>query len=521
MTFDGRLSFQAISEKRMKQFPYQHLEPVCDSTYWRSYLTSGPNYIKKFDSDWLKYQKEHPDKKLLEIGTEYFRNIPLLQNVEAQILKCDVPPIYPQNRCMDRVMQLCHSYFKCLRSEAGFDKNFSYTLGTSGGIPWNKCGLKNKRQVLEKFTTLLLKYVYNTNYPDIACYNDKDELLSWEDILRKKSRGIFGSTFHGVIREKILYGRQNDIIHDMHQNSWIKYGFVKQYGGFDTFFKSLENKSFRWESDCSGYDRKIFLKFVYDIRNANIINADQYQEMIDRVTSDNVNPMVLLPNGYVVRRKTGNNSGKNNTTVDNSIAHFIINIYLFLKKLVLEGAVPEEINLSDILPKVNLGIYSDDKIGSFNLEDFGWTSPEDFLSFERDVYSEFGLELKASAQAWSLDYDLGRIAEKHSFLGSYAGFDEFVHMYVPVPRFGKICASFTQKYSGRDKVLRFIRYVVLTLNCVPKSDYFDASLHFLTWYYNHPDNRAYVYLFDEILNDLNLDTSLKDTFSKLYLGFES
>jgi hypothetical protein len=520
MTYDGRLDFFPITGKRAKNFPYEHLKPICDSNYRRPYLDSGPNYIVQFDRDWLNYSSSNPGRDFLQKGSDYFKNIPLLQNVEAQIKKCDVAPKAPDNPVFKRTMELMHSYFKILKSEIKYDPEAQFTLGTSGGIPYNKSGLRDKRAILASDLNNWMKYTFDMNYRDIGCYNDKDELLSMEELSRGKSRGIFGSSFHGIFREMMVYGEQNKIILQNHEESWIKYGFVKQYGGYNKLMKTLERFSFRWEGDFSGFDRKVWLKYVYELRNANLINAHEYKELVERVTKDNVNPLVLLPNGYVVERQTGNSSGKLDTTCDNSIAHMIIKMYLFVKRFHQIGYALDEITLSLIFNNVVLALYSDDSIGSFDLDTFEFETPEVFLDYEREVYSEFGLEMKRSAQFYSIDKTLGRLDPKHSFLGSSAGFDEHINAYVPVPRWGKICSSFTQKYSGRDKVQRFIRYVVLTLNCVPDTEYYDNAMHFLNWYYNHPDNRAFVYMFDEILHELDLDACVKATFSKQYMGFE-
>lgn len=474
------------------------------------------------DKDWSKYSNLYPqDAKLIEDKSDYFRVIPLLDNVNAQILKCDVPPIFPSNNAMERTMELCHSYFKLFRSKPDHVKDENtYDLATSAGLPFCKDkGLTSKRKVLDFDKERLELYIADLRYPDIGAYNDKDELLSTEELERNKTRGIFGSSFHGIYREKFLYGRQNKIILENHKNCWIKYGFVKQYGGFNTFLKNLEDRNFRWESDCSGFDRKIYLGFVYELRNANIINKEEYLDVISRVTQDNVTPLVLLPNGYLVRRPTGNNSGKNNTTVDNSIAHFIINVYIFVKRLMQLGFDRQNIKLSIIMERIKLGIYSDDKLGSFNLNELEYETPEEFLEFERDCYAEFGLEIKKSAQYWTYDPELGRIDEGHSFLGSYASYSETANMYMPSPRFGKICSSFTQRYKNDDIVVRFARILNLTLNCFPDNEIFVSALKYLKFFYD--SNQKKNYLFDELLHEVELDLSVTSSFQRIYLGFES
>lgn len=474
----------------------------------------------------MRFSMKHKEEaKIIEDQTDYFRVVPLLKNVNAQIIKCDVPPKIPDNEALKVTMKLCQSYFKFLRTKAIHKKSENtYDLSTSAGLPFCKDKkLNSKKKVLEFDRERLQLYIADLRYKDIGSYNDKDELLSTEELSRNKTRGVFGSTFHGIYREKLLYGRQNKIIlekgSNLNEEFWIRYGFVKQYGGLSKFARHLQLKKFRWESDCSGFDRRIFLFLVYLIRNANIINDEEYAELIKCVTEDNVTPLVLLPNGYLVRRPTGNSSGKNNTTVDNSIAHFIINIYIFVKRMLELGYDSSEIKISDIFDKVKMGIYSDDKLGSFNLEDFEFSSPEEFLEFERICYDEFGLEIKKTAQFYSLAEEGERLNKGHSFLGSNFDYDEQVNMYVPRPRFGKVCSSFTQKYKNKNILIRFARILSLTINCFPDEVIFQSALKYLVWYYNQ--NLDHAYQFDELLDEIDLDLSVKSSFQRIFLGFES
>ena len=179
----------------------------------------------------------------------------------------------------------------------------------------------------------------------------------------------------------------------------------------------------------------------------------------------------------------------------------------------------QNIKLSIIMERIKLGIYSDDKLGSFNLNELEYETPEEFLEFERDCYAEFGLEIKKSAQYWTYDPELGRIDEGHSFLGSYASYSETANMYMPSPRFGKICSSFTQRYKNDDIVVRFARILNLTLNCFPDNEIFVSALKYLKFFYD--SNQKKNYLFDELLHEVELDLSVTSSFQRIYLGFES
>jgi len=506
------------SSERTIDFPYKFLKLICDTPYRRQYSDRGLNYTSDIDRDWVEYRKKFPSQsKLIEDSSTYHRVRPMWKNVSAQIMKCDVPAVYPVNSSMDETMKLLHVFFRYIRSKPSHEnEDHTYDLAKSPGLPYSKHHQRDKRSVLDRNRKNLIKYTFNLSYPVIDSYNDKDELLDIEDLARGKVRGVFGSSFHGIIREKFLYGLQNQKILEDHQNSWIKYGLVKQYGGFNKAIRSLEKFPFIWESDVSGYDRKIFLKFVYEIRNANIIDKELYLDFINSVTQSNVFPFVLLPNGYLIQRRTGNNSGKNNTTTDNSIAHKIIMVYMFVKRL---NEIGKPVSLSYIFANVELLIYSDDKLGGMNLSAFEFETPQEFLDFEREVYSEFGLECKATSQVHTLKKSGDRVPEIHSFLGSFTHYDEGLDVYVPYPRFGKICSSLVRKYPNPDILIRFCRTVNLTVSCYPNKEVFSRALHYLTWFYNeHPKEN---YLFDEALKMYDIDINARSSFRRVYLGFES
>lgn len=498
-------------------YPYKHLKLVFDTDYRRIYPTSGQNYTDVKDPDWERYKATGAPVDLIEKHASCFRVRPIYKDVMAQIEKCDVAGKLPSGRVWERTLYVCKKYFSFLQSEPSHNYgDHSYDLGTSPGLPWSKMGFRSKRQVLDLKPELLMKYILDLDYPEIDSYNDKDELLDINDLLRRKIRGILGSSFQGIYREKYAYGGQNNKLLLAWKKSWIKYGMVKQYGGFSQFVKSLEKHTCVVESDVSGWDRKCKLDPVYEIRNTHIIDPlGEYADLITEVTKSNIRPEMLLPTGYIVQRQTGNNSGKNNTTSDNSLLHFIVVVYLFFKRLDEMGM---EMKLSTVFEHVTMGIYSDDKLGAFDLE-FFFEDKEEYLSFERDVYAEFGLEIKPTAQLITVKKVGERVDPQHSFLGSYCSFDENSHMYVPFPRMNKICSTFTQKYGNKDVLTRFCRITNLTLNCYPQSDLFKQAMGYLKWYY--AINREFQWQFDEILDDVDIDMSMDDSFRRIYMGFES
>lgn len=481
------------------------------------YKNSGSNYIDIKDRDFQEFKMAGNLATNLEKYADSFEVRPIYKDVLAQIAKCDKPAILPDNPIFERTIEVLTSYFSFMESEPGHDNNEqTYDLGTSPGLPYNKNKMRTKRQVLEVMPEKLKEYITDLDYPDIDCANDKIELLTSEELKRHKVRNIFGSSFHGIYREKTIYGRQNNAFADKWKDGWIKYGFVKQYGGFNRLLKQLEKYDTLFESDCTGWDRSAPLSPVYRIRNALLIKLNDYWiSLRDKVTKSNVNPTVLLPNGYVVQRQTGNDSGKNNTTLDNSILHKIIEVYKFFKRMDALG-IPLE--LSYLFENAHVAIYGDDKFGGMNLFKF-FDSVEHFKQFEIETYAEFGLEIKPGTQIVSFKGAGAMIPPEHSFLGSFAHFDNDKYVYVPHPRLNKVCSTMTQRYNGKDKIVRFCRMLNLALNCYPNKPVFEEALNFCKFLYGRDKDERWQ--FDEILRNVDISLSADDSFRRIYQGFES
>jgi len=167
-SFDGKLNFMALTKERLEQYPYTFLIPICDSLYRRQYATKGPNFTDIEDIFWQRYKNTGADVSLIEDLASCYRVRPLWKNVMAQITKCDVPKIEPNNLIWDRVLKVATTYFSFLEFEPSHNTNdHTYDLSTSPGLPWSKMGYKTKREVLEKLPQLFSEYLYDLEYPII------------------------------------------------------------------------------------------------------------------------------------------------------------------------------------------------------------------------------------------------------------------------------------------------------------------------------------------------------------------
>lgn len=418
---------------------YKHLVPLYGTDYSVTYKDNTIESTFDVDPVWVEF-RDDPAADIIERQASYRRVKPTMSNMQLSLQKMDVPKKEPSGSTYERAFVLTCDYLSFMKSEQSVDyKKFAFIPDTSPGLPWIKIRVKgqrifkDKKSVINTKYTKLMEYVEGYDkFPLVDTCNHKDEMLSQEDLDRHKIRTTFGSSIQKLFLETSLFGGQNKKILE-HTENWIQYGVVKQYGGFNRMIKKLEKHPFRWESDCSGWDRVTCLEVVYRIRDR-LLKCDR--QLFRHVSAFNINPEFISPiDGNIYRRATGVSSGSLNTTTDNSIKHVFIMIYLFSRRLEEIGIVP---NLQDIVDNVELLIYSDDKTGSCNLDFFQFT-PSSFLEYECDIYSEFGLIIKPSSQVWTVSPIGSRISIKHSFLGSNCGFTKYG--YAPLPRMGMICSS--------------------------------------------------------------------------------
>lgn len=325
----------------------------------------------------------------------------------------------------------------------------TFNADSSSGLTGKKTGFPKTCDFLdtEAFHTL----IHDTNHIPIEIMNYKAELLDIEaDLKRNKLRLVSCSDKTFLAKQKILFDNQNESFKNNFQSSWIKYGLVKQYGGFDELVAGFEPYSLISLSDVSGYDKSAVLSDVYDIRAEFLILSEDpeenlfQRELLDYVTYYTLNPFRVLPDGNIVSNEFSNSSGQNNTTTDNCILHLIIIFNLLIKLYTNKHGITP--TYEEIINNANAAIYSDDKVLGIT-EQLLPSSLEEFIEIERSTYLEYGMVIKKTASKAFLhpsgDLFLGE--DSIEFLGSTSLWNPELSIYSMVPRTGKLTSSLTQK----------------------------------------------------------------------------
>lgn len=499
---------------------FQHLVPVGQLPN-RSVpvATRGLNYMISYDPIF----KEFSESGIISCDPLYNRADcervrPLKTDLEASIKKCDVPQRTPSfaDPVYAHAFELTWQYLRddltvSLTPELCRDAEFN--LSASAGFPYTLYGHRSKGDAFQ--TDMFQDLMNRFNYVPVDTVNSKDEFLSQEELSRHKLRTTFGAPLDKVAKQKFFFDAQNHNIINSSKNKWIQYGMTKQYGGFDRAIQRLEQFTHHIQSDAIGWDRNSFLGPVYMLRLRGLSVPDTVEELLNDTVFHTIYPTILLPDGSVWIRVTGNDSGGNNTASDNSILHLLIMMHLLT--ILYHEKYGEFPSLDDILENALMLIYSDDKLGGVNLEFFG-VDMSGFASAEQLVYARYGMGVKPSSILVTTFN--GRVDPRHEFLGSFLHFDERSFRYIPYPRIGKICSSVTRIGLNNDlsNTEYFMKTLQLTLLAYKDTEIFNILIHFIYFLIQRSNNDPELL---QILEENNLSTFDGSTALSFHLGWES
>lgn len=259
---------------------------------------------------------------------------------------------------------------------------------TSATFPFTVLGFKKKRDVL-RHPTFWNEWVFKPfDKPCIWRVSPKYEFLHiMDDIFNGKIRTFIIPPLHLLYWQKVFCAEAD---HNLikYQCGDIRYGISFAYGGFHRFVSRHGPNIFLRkfiEADVSGWDRVlVLLEHVWKMRKRGLKNVHpSLWKFYDWVEENTLNSILLLPNGDLIRKNWGNNSGSGTTTSDNCLAHQIIMDYL---RIHLQD---EDIcHVLDLLAD----LYGDDSLASLLTQ----LTDDELKQIWIHVYSLFGMTIKPS-----------------------------------------------------------------------------------------------------------------------------
>lgn len=396
---------------------------------------------------------------------------PFLKSVR----KCDKPLIKPEGGWRAALYDVALAYT---------DRMYEYMYGsapataitfntvTSAGVPYN-LKYKSKGDMLKNGREEFKEAMIRSEWA-LFKTNSKDEFLPIEDVMEEnKLRTYFSQNVADLGRQKVFTTDQNERMKARSDPKywpihWSRYGFVKQYGGFNDLYAMHAQFLYHKTRDISGYDRtQPFMMDIWDMRERWMkcqvrggppaVWPDSFQAAFDQVRLEVCRPWIFLPDGSVYERQCGNPSGSDTTTTDNTIGHTIGEFYSILcYRYEMDEHV---LSYEEILEHTAISLYGDDELGSCNLPElFGpYATMEGWRDSDIESFASLGMVVKEKAVEWREGEPKGL-----EFLGSRSMLVD--GYYLPLPRLGKLCTSVVFCVHGKQKTAQQLFSTIMAIN---------------------------------------------------------
>jgi len=319
---------------------------------------------------------------------------------------------------------------------------------TSCGYPWS-LKFHNKRDLLENLGSKMLDDYWDhllggeDEIVPIWTCSQKCELRSLEKIQENKIRTFLASPFeHSSSMNRLCLDMNNKFYDHAGERIWSVVGSSKFLGGWHRLYtrlakcdddrtKEFENNAF--ELDESEYDSSIFelaLEGQRDIRWSMLREVDRTPDNWTRMRKlyeAVVHSVIVLENGELVQKHTGNPSGSTNTIVDNTMILFRLFCYAWI---LLCREHNRDISYEDFLSNVEAALCGDDNTFTVSDEVVDWFRP---VNISR-VWSAIGVTTKTPC-------DEPRPLKEVSFLSNGFTYDVSSEMWMPVPETDRVLGS--------------------------------------------------------------------------------
>jgi len=198
-------------------------------------------------------------------------------------------------------------------------------------------------------------------------------------IIEKSLRTFIVQPSAGVYHHKRIYGKQGMAMKGFW---WSAYGMNPFEGGVARLAAELNKFKYKFMWDAIRWDRIAeWMNEIYDLRDK-YVNDDDFRAW---VRENVINSFVVLPNGDLIYKRWGNNSGSAQTTPDNILGMSYIMLAIFAAIVNGDDYMMEHIN-DFMFAKM----FGDDVVGSFTVS--GVTA-DSFMEQAIETFQEFNIKL--------------------------------------------------------------------------------------------------------------------------------
>jgi len=456
-------------------------------------------------------------EKNLHVGSAYRMVIPNLNASFKSVSKYDKPQPQLNEESWELSGEWTKQHF--IRHMGGsrvLDQDFcvkELDRSTSVGYPLS-LEFHTKGEYLDRGPKLMLadfwdmigKIEERVMRPIWTC-SQKRELRAAEKLLENKIRTFTASPIeHSVALNRFCLD-MNSKFYLSNNKTWSFVGCSKFLQGWNALFARLAKHPYAFELDESEYDSSLFARAMYgqlDIRWAML--AEEYKTpenllRFQRLYDDIVHSVIVLENGELIQKHTGNPSGSANTIVDNTMILFRLFAYAWIelarKKFgqanaaSLAAAKLDDITLrdyegdvfgsyQDFVKNVEAALNGDDNTFTVSQLCVSWFNPKTIAP----IWSGIGVTTKTPCEE-------PRALKDVQFLSQ--GFREEKGVWLPVPDTDRVLCSLRWGSSDDDVRWHLMRAYALRIDSWANLECRSFIQKYIEWIWNHPEYKEQLY----------------------------
>nr|BAF96025.1 polyprotein [Bean yellow mosaic virus] len=171
----------------------------------------------------------------------------------------------------------------------------------------------------------------------------KAELRPQEKVLANKTRSFTAAPIDTLLAGKVCVDDFNNKFYSLHLEIPSTVGITKFYGGWDRLLEALPDGWIYCDADGSQFDSSLtpyLINAVLEMRLRFMEDWDLGEQMLKNLYTEIVYTPILTPDGTVVKKFKGNNSGQPSTVVDNTLM-VIMAVYYAAEKLGVRGKLED------------------------------------------------------------------------------------------------------------------------------------------------------------------------------------
>lgn len=355
-------------------------------------------------------------------------------------------------------------------------------MSTSCGYPWSLKFVSKKAMMLDNRASSALERFWEElvlpvmTMTPIWTVSQKRELRTIDKVKDSNHRTFTASPIELTTASNRLCLDFNEKFYDSSNKTWSAVGMTKFLSGWHRLYERLNKHPNGYELDETAYDASMFARALYgqrDLRWRTLKVSERTasnQLRLWRIYDSIVHSVMIMEDGVLVQKHTGNPSGSGNTVVDNTQVLMRLLSYAWL---LLSPANMR--NYSDFQDNVEAAIYGDDV--TFSVSDIAkiFYNPTAIA----EIWTKIGVVTRTP------DPNPRPVSEL-TFLSNSFKYDDDTSHWMPCPSADKVLSSIAYGSDLNDVRWHFLRACALRMDAYYNEEVrekLDAYINYLNHNY--------------------------------------